>query len=190
MKHDSIMKNPIQVISNTADQIFMTVENRVKKEGLFSNPDNEAAWLGELEEKKRIFNEKISVLNKCRKKNTSEGRHLIQALMTRMLDMQNQARHSNDIVPILHELDVFQDELEITRKEINNVAYNHVILTLVGFFVSILPYFNLLSFGIGAYLMFARDFRAKIMGIAVISYTLFNLIFAQLILVLVSLLLF
>ncbi|MHA1144177.1 MAG: hypothetical protein ACTSRW_05515 [Candidatus Helarchaeota archaeon] len=179
----------LQLIDEANDQIFANLEKKIVEIGLFEKESSANQFLTELKDKKMQIKEKIRDLDGKKKKNTDLGRSIIKDRMNEILKIKNHVSFSDDVTTALHDIDDFQDSLEESAKKISSISYHYLILTLVGFFASILPYFNLLSFGIGGYLLYSRDLRGKVFGILIIANAIFNLLFAQLLLLWLALIL-
>ncbi|NHI93480.1 MAG: hypothetical protein EAX96_13415 [Candidatus Lokiarchaeota archaeon] len=171
-----------EIIWNEYEELINLIKEKIIICDLFSNKENLNEFIIFLDEFKILIKENLHKLNSNRKKNTELGKNLVDNHLRIIQDLKNTAFHSNDISTLVHSLHLSQDKLMFNFKKMDNINYHHWGITFTGIFLAWVPYYNLLSIGLGGYLLYSSDFRGKISGFIIISLTIFMLITSRLLL--------
>ena len=166
----------LSIIRNEFDEVIDVLKEKIQSQQVFQNPDHQDQFIKEINNSSVQVLEKLKELDSIRKKGTELGRNIINNQIESIQNVKNSALNSNDVPKIIHELNIFRDKLDHNYKQMDNINYHHVGITMVGFFLAIFPFYNVLSIALGGYLIYSSDFQGKISGIGMISLAAFMLI--------------
>jgi len=170
----------LAIIRDEFDEVIEVLKEKVQSQHAFQNNDNQVQFLKEIDNQSVQVLENLKKLDSSRKKRTELGKNIINNQIKTVQDVKNSTLNSNDVPKIIHELNLFQDKLAHNCKRVDNINFHHVGITMVGFFLAIFPFYNVLSIGLGGYLIYSSDYRGKISGIGIISLVIFMLIYTRL----------
>ena len=176
------LDNRFSIIQNEFDEIIDLLKEKIEAHNIFKNKSNQDSFIKEFDNSNNEIYKKIGELNSIRKKNTELGKNIIKNQIKTVQDIKNSALNSDDVSKIIHDLNLFKDKLDHDIKKMDNINYHHLGITMVGFFLALWPFYNVLAIGLGGYLIYSSDIRGKISGMGIITLVTIMLLYTRVIL--------
>ncbi|MHA1250592.1 MAG: hypothetical protein ACTSRP_11430 [Candidatus Helarchaeota archaeon] len=174
--NEKINNDYLIIIDKNISESIKNLEQKFINQEYFKNPEVKDKFLNELNSKRDRFKVQLKKLDKKRKKNTDIGRRILLNMVDDSNKLKVLVKNSNDISEIVHNIDIFQDKLSLNIEKVKHIRYKHAGITFTGLFLTILPYYNLLSIALGGYLLYSSDYRSKVSGSIILAIAIFMLL--------------
>ncbi len=122
---------------------------------------------------------KLQLLVKLGNKKTKHGKlllyelHNIAVRANRSTELfKSGLKNEYEFSQMMNDIYKFIDKTESTLTQLKNLPYPNIGITVAGYILSFIPFFNLLSIVFGGYMAFSNDRRAQINGLLMILITI------------------
>ncbi|MHA1269143.1 MAG: hypothetical protein ACTSPY_05090 [Candidatus Helarchaeota archaeon] len=130
-------------------------------------------------------NETLLSIKKSGNRKTTPGTLLVYELYNiavrakRSIELfQAGTKNEYEINQLFNDIYHFIDDTRSKEIQLKNLPYPNIGITVAGYILSFIPFFNLLSIVFGGYMAFSHDRRSQINGILMIMMTIIIILFS------------
>lgn len=156
----NMTNNELYAIFN---DIIVNIEKAIDSLGDPEKTRNKAELLNFMEDKEKFFAPLLQI-PKEKKLQTDSGKIYYSELIMRLTKLKRDSRATTDFNKIWVEIFDVLDYVELVLNKIKKIPYNHAGITIMGFGIILIPFYNLISIALGGYLLYCSDYRGKIAG--------------------------
>jgi len=160
-----------EILKNIKIQINKIDNNELKEK-------NSAILNIYLERKNKIIAKFLKIINN-RKIKTELGKLYYQNLLDKTLTLKNESKEISNFNQFWANFEHYIYDIDLILNRVKKIPYSHIGISIMGYGLVIIPFYNLLTLAIGAYLLYSSDYRGRINGILMIILLIGYLIIAH-----------
>ena len=158
--------NELQVL---LEKIFENTKTAVESIDDPKLKEKNKAELSKVVDKKETVQDIILKITEHKKITTDTGKVYYSELMDKVTKLRRTSRSVSNFNDLWVEINDLFDDIDLIYDKVRTIQYKHGGITIMGFGIIFIPFYNIIALAIGGYLLYVGDSRSRMLGTLILA---------------------
>ncbi len=160
-KHHEFQAILEQILENSTTAVESIEDPKLK--------DKNKAELSNLIDKTAMIQDTLLKISKQKRITTDTGKVYYSQVLDKLTKLRRKSRNVSNFNDLWIEINDLFDDIALIYDKVKIIPYNHGGITIMGFGIIFIPFYNIIALAIGGYLLYVGDSRSKTFGALILA---------------------